>query len=411
MADNLQQIDTAMYRDNLFRDILGVARAYQGDVMRLLAQTKGHDGLRLSFQPVITGLPEDGMRVTELASQLGMSKQNCFQLLKQIEQAGYIERRADSSDKRARKICLTRRGQQLLADGAEVIARVDASYRDIIGDAAFSRIERVLWRLCRGLGLPLGHDHYRNTAGDASSVSIGLMQLGEYCTRALMELTIDRGHNGLRLSYGQVLMHIGTEGARMQDIARINDVSKQAIGQIVSELELLGYIKRAANPADGRSKLLYFTDAGLNLISDSVAAARQLEKSYADVVGAPELAELQHNLHLLYARLPLAHQALTPRNGNENTVCAGIKIDHIDIVLHLLGELEHHLAPEKLLLRAIDDAGSAGELKLSQQGLGIIGRGSANTHTVHQQLQTLLGTEKLTRLNGLLKELAHGIDN
>jgi DNA-binding MarR family transcriptional regulator len=406
MADKLQQLDAAMYRDNLFRDILGVARAYQADVMRLLAQHKGHHQLRLSFQPVITGLPEDGMRVTELASQLGMSKQNCFQLLKQIERAGYIERLGDSSDKRARKICLTPRGQQLLDDGAAVIASIDASYRDQIGDLAFSKIEPLLWRLCRGLDLPSSHYQYRSSAGDASSVSIGLIQLAQHCTRALMELTIERGHNGLRLSYGQVLMHIGTDGARMQDIARINHVSKQAIGQIVSELELLGYIKRAANPADGRSKLLYFTEAGLSLISDSVAAARQLEKTYADAVGTSELAALQRSLHLLNTSLPLA-QAI----GNPDTPPPGSTISHVDIVLYLLGELEHQPVAQSMLLQPIANSGGSGEVQLSQQGLDTIAQGSANANTVQRQLQTLLGSEKLAQLNGLLKELAHGIEN
>jgi DNA-binding MarR family transcriptional regulator len=305
MNDKGQQSDWAMFRDNLFRDILGVARAYQSDVMGLLTQYKGHDGLRLSFHPVITGLPADGLRVTELAQQLGMSKQNCFQLLKPIALAGYIERAADTRDKRARKICLTERGQQLIDDGTEVIARIDTDYRDRIGDDAFGNIEQQLRRLCSGLRLPpLSQERHLSSAGGASIVGIGLMQLAQHCTQALMGLTIDRGHSNLRLSFGQVLLHIGTDGARMQDIARINDVSKQAIGQIVAELEQLGYLERIADPGDGRSKILYFTEAGLGLINDSVAAARDLEQSYAAVTGAAALRSLQRDLHQLYCKFP-----------------------------------------------------------------------------------------------------------
>ena len=405
-----RQLDWAMFRDNLFRDILGVARAYQSDVMGLLTQTKGHEGLRLSFHPVITGLPADGLRVTELARQLGMSKQNCFQLLKPIALAGYIERVADNRDKRARKICLTERGHQLIADGAEVIAGIDSGYRDKIGSDAFANIEQQIRPLCLGLKLPpLTQGQYRSAAGSASVVSIGLMQLAQHCTGTLMGLTIDRGHSGLRLSYGQVLLHIDADGARMQDIARINDVSKQAIGQIVAELERCGYLERIADPGDGRSKILYFTEMGLGLISDLMAAARELEKSYTAVLGAAALTSLQRDLHLLYCKLPAAREPAGQHHGSFGAPPSNAGVEQADIVLYLLAELEQHLAPSRRLLRQAPDSGSK-HLMLSQAGRERLAGRSADPQAVRQQLQTLLGSEQLARLNELLKELARGID-
>ena len=55
----------------------------------------------------------DGRRPSELAAEVGMTKQAMNYLLGQLEQLGYIERRDDPDDSRSKRVHVTRRGAEL----------------------------------------------------------------------------------------------------------------------------------------------------------------------------------------------------------------------------------------------------------------------------------------------------------
>ena len=68
--------------------------------MNTLQEECGHTNLRLGFAPYITLIGEGEKRLTDLAEILGVSRQACNQTAKQVEAAGYIERRAHPTDRR-----------------------------------------------------------------------------------------------------------------------------------------------------------------------------------------------------------------------------------------------------------------------------------------------------------------------
>ena len=53
-----------------------------------------------------------------------------------------------------------------------------------------------------------------------------------------------------------LLQQVSAEGTRQTDLAQKLSVSKQAIGQLVSELVGLGMVKRDPDPADARATLV-----------------------------------------------------------------------------------------------------------------------------------------------------------
>jgi len=132
--------------------------------------------------------------------------------------------------------------------------------------------------------------------------------LADYVLQRLMELTRVQGHPGLKLSFGQVLTLIGPSGGRIQEIAAIQDVSKQAISAIATELELLGYLRREADPEDARQLVLIFTDRGRDLIADSVESVDQLQAEFADIAGKTAIARLCATLRNLYTALQLERE-------------------------------------------------------------------------------------------------------
>jgi MarR family transcriptional regulator for hemolysin len=58
----------------------------------------------------------DGMMQTELAGMLDVGKVTVGGLVERLEQAGWVERRPDASDRRAKRVYLTDRAQRVLAD-------------------------------------------------------------------------------------------------------------------------------------------------------------------------------------------------------------------------------------------------------------------------------------------------------
>ncbi len=395
-------IARAVINDNMFRELLGVARIYQTGIMRLLASKKGHTGLRLSFQPIMTGIPTQGIRNTDLAAKLGMSKQNSFQLLKQVEAAGYIHRKSDPRDKRARRIYRTDKGMRLMRDGLEITARIDAQCRAVLGDTAFRHLAQSLSTLSRGLHLTtLVHiDSHASIAERPGAFSNDLIQLANHCNSSLMRTTMDKGYPNLRPSYGQVLMHIGVDGARIQDIAAINDISKQAVGQLVGEIEDLGYIQRAQDPADGRSKILFFTPAGTKLISDSIAAADQLMQSYSTIIGASRLQQMRDDLDRLYHGL-LPQDASASERDSPHPAPTAPKQDtplQADLLRYLVYHFEQACTADR--------AGTAPEAATRLVTVETTQGEQFDPNRVKNRLEAVLGKRKLASLQNLLDDVA-----
>jgi DNA-binding MarR family transcriptional regulator len=75
----------------------------------------------------------DGLRLTDLASRAGISKQSMGELVVSMEQAGYIEGVAHPTDKRARLWRLTRRGRSAGKLARKLVREVEAEWTKLVG--------------------------------------------------------------------------------------------------------------------------------------------------------------------------------------------------------------------------------------------------------------------------------------
>lgn len=300
------------YRNNMPRHMIALSRHIQSGLLKELMNTCGHPGLKLQFEPFITLVGEQGARITELADQLAVSKQAINQSVNQVEAAGYLHRLPDPLDGRAKKVMLTPRGRQVLEDGAELMREVEEELQLLIGKKQLTRFTYNLYRFYKSLGLPLP-----GLSMPGSAIGWLLPRLSDYILRRLMELTRQRGHRELKMSFSQVLIFAGSEqsrvpGGRIQEIARVNGVSKQAIGAIATELQLQGYLKRKSDPLDGRQIQLLLTTQGEQLIEDSAASIVELEQEISDQLGENILNELKMDSLELYQALHLEQDVFGP---------------------------------------------------------------------------------------------------
>ncbi|MCX2980345.1 MarR family transcriptional regulator [Halieaceae bacterium IMCC14734] len=313
------------YRSNLPRHCIGVSRHLQTHLMHALHQQFGHTGLRLGFEPFIALIGAGGARPGELANLLCISKQACNQTINQIERAGYLQRQPDPADGRARLVLLTDRGLQLRAQGAELIGRYEAECGQLLGSDRFDELMLLLRDLYEGLQLPSASLSLGGAGSEtilaksitaepirAGEIGARLPRIADYMMRRLMQLTIARGHPGLKMSFGQVLSLIGLEGGKVGQMARVQQVSKQAISSVAAELEHLNYIERHPDPADARQQVLQFTTLGMQLLADSVQSVVQLELELSRLLGADRLSKLQRILADLYQGLHLEEEIFGP---------------------------------------------------------------------------------------------------
>lgn len=94
-----------------------LALGYQEFVRQLRANLaeQGFDDLGRSDGFVFRALNATSMTVSELADRLEISKQGAGQIIEDMEQRGYVERRPDPHDGRSRQVHLSARGEQALA--------------------------------------------------------------------------------------------------------------------------------------------------------------------------------------------------------------------------------------------------------------------------------------------------------
>ena len=307
----------ARYRDNLARHLIGISRDLQSRVMRQLSEQRGFDGLRPSFGPLLSLVWMQGRPLTTLAGHLAITKQACGQLVDLAEAEGYLERRPDPLDRRAKLVCLAPLGQRLVKAAVEVILETDTEYADLVGTAAYRRFATSLAALYQGLRIPT-HANPALTAEAGRSSGV-LPMIAVRIERDLMEATVACGHGGLKMSHAQVLPLVGREGSRVHEIAREQRVSRQAISATARDLEELGYVERHEDPGDARGVVLRLSNRGTCLIRDSVHALDGLEESFAAILGGTRLEALQRISFELYRALHLEQDIFSGASGNHES--------------------------------------------------------------------------------------------
>ncbi len=97
-------------------------------------------------------------------------------------------------------------------------------------------------------------------------------------------------------SHSAVFAQIRPEGSRLTELARAANMTPQAMGELVDELEELGYLERRPDPTDRRAKLIVLTDRGRACVAAGVATIQGIEERIEAILGARGHAELRRLL-------------------------------------------------------------------------------------------------------------------
>jgi DNA-binding MarR family transcriptional regulator len=107
----------------------------------------GFDDIEAPQLGVLLWPGPEGMRPSDLAARMRVSKQALNYLLGDLEQRGYVERRPDAADRRSRRIALTDRGRALIPVIRGAVAETEREWAVALGEERFAQLRELLVQL------------------------------------------------------------------------------------------------------------------------------------------------------------------------------------------------------------------------------------------------------------------------
>lgn len=133
-----------------------------GGLLRLVEETTrsrvyarmadaGFPDIRPAHSSLLRNLAEDGSRVSELAERAQMTKQSMGYLADSLAAAGYVTLEPDPTDRRAKRVRLTKKGKAASDAMVALSAATERELGALIGQAEMARLRRSLERLAARL--------------------------------------------------------------------------------------------------------------------------------------------------------------------------------------------------------------------------------------------------------------------
>lgn len=85
--------------------------------------------------------------------------------------------------------------------------------------------------------------------------------------------------------HSAVFAQIDPTGSRLTELAHRANITPQAMGELIDELEQLGYVTRQPDPTDRRAKLILLTDEGLAAVEAGRQTILGLESRITEILG------------------------------------------------------------------------------------------------------------------------------
>ncbi len=117
---------------NLNRLLLDAFRAVDRQVDAAL-EARGASDLSPRHATALILIDKKGVRLTDLASRAGITKQAMMQVVNDLAKKGLVTRAADPSDHRAKTVSLTAKGQKERGEASKAVASAEQKMKRKLG--------------------------------------------------------------------------------------------------------------------------------------------------------------------------------------------------------------------------------------------------------------------------------------
>ena len=121
-----------------------------------------------------------------------------------------------------------------------------------------------------------------------------LTQVKEMALQKMRGRLAEEGYSDIREGYGCVFGFIDIDnGSRLTELAERSGLTKQAVGEVIPELEQLGYVTREPDPGDRRAKIIKLTPKGRDACLTGRRLFAEIEREWAEQLGEELLEGLR----------------------------------------------------------------------------------------------------------------------
>lgn len=114
--------------------------------------------------------------------------------------------------------------------------------------------------------------------------------LGNAVTRfetRVLALMAQAGYTETRLSHVNLTRHLDLDGTRITELARRARMTNAAMTELIDQCERMGLVLRQADPADGRARVVMFTEPGRRWLAAFGKALQKAERELVREIGQP----------------------------------------------------------------------------------------------------------------------------
>ena len=111
------------------------------------------------------------------------------------------------------------------------------------------------------------------------------------------------GFNDVTPAFASLMPLLDATGARPTTLAQRAGITKQAISQLVRELEARGYVEQVPDSTDTRAKIVRLTKRGVDIKAACAEVKHELQSIAIAKLGKSRVARLQRDLIELVAAL------------------------------------------------------------------------------------------------------------
>jgi len=116
-------------------------------------------------------------------------------------------------------------------------------------------------------------------------IGIALWRAATTWRTEFREEMAERGYAWHLSAAGEVLSHLGPSGISQAALTELMGVSKQAVQQLLDQLEEQGVVMRVVDPTDGRARRVVLTELGLKDFAERNRVKRAIEAKYRERLG------------------------------------------------------------------------------------------------------------------------------
>ena len=227
----------------------------------------GFDMITEVLLAVFQNLDVDGTRLTTIAARARMTKSGMLELVDKAEALGFVARRPDPRDARAKNIQFTSDGLQLLEVIHKGVAQAERRLARAVGAAFLAEVRMTLTRYVDAAAGPADDTSglkmsRKNSAWRMQSISRVLFSATDVFVRDILHHLHTHGFPRVSEVQIKLFRNLDLGGTRLTEIAARARMTKPSMLELVDKAESLGFVERRPDPLDRRAKIVAFTVLG-----------------------------------------------------------------------------------------------------------------------------------------------------